>query len=193
MQTSTRYLLYINMKLFYVIYIFVLLCSCNSSVTKEDQLIYGFQLGMDYEDFYQNVNHNIRNKLLILYDYTPPPLIIDADTFMGNPFKKIKILINSDQKEYKYWNFEPVFFNDKLLYLQLSNDSIQDIELAGIFFEKVINFKWEDKDTISYKTVSKNGSGFSLRKLKDEGIYFSIVDKQQYDLRDSLMEMVIHS
>ena len=167
------------------IYVIISIFSCVPKDEKTYDLFYDFQIGMSYEDFYKKVNDNINNESLLLYDYTPPPIITDSDTFPGNTYQELKVKFNSEKNDVKYWEFRPTFFNDDLMILKLSNDSIHDLESAKSFLEDALKLEINEDSGI----FQNGGLEVSLRKNENGGVELLLYDKARQDKRTSVAQM----
>jgi hypothetical protein len=114
------------------IFLIVLVLITNScSHTEPDEI--GFSLGMNFIDYYKLIRQGIE-KDSIGFAEVQPYYLNGNDTVYGITHERLTINLETSNEQYSSWRLEPIFYNDKLITVQLYNNQLNDIEVAKLDF-----------------------------------------------------------
>ena len=159
--------------------LFTVIITIASCTANEDKTNLHFELGMDFVDFYKLVDNGLQ-KDSILLQKSNSYFIEDGDTIFNNSFANFILYFRTKNQKHAFWSMNPIFYNDKLLSVDLSNPTIDDIENA----RKILN------NYLNLELIKKNKKqDFILEKSKLKGVHLLLIEEKLMNERDSIFNL----
>ena len=162
-----------------VIYIPLILIGFLGCWSKDSPTNSNLLLGLEFDEFYSLIEKGL-NSDSILFEKKISYFREGQDTIFGEPFDNLVLNMRTSNTKQNLWSLDPVFYNDRLLSIELINKEFSGITEAQELFEGYLGFDLRS---------SNDEYEISIDELEPIGIRLLMTKKSLKYERDSLYKI----